>query len=196
MLRVPYVGTILQELKRHSKESYEHSVRVWGLARRFSRYLDWPPSERDRFVLAAPIHDAGKLFVEHAILEKPGQLTDEEWLSIRNHSTLGSDYLSALGVPEHLCEIVACHHERIDGNGYPSGLRDIPHEARALAICDTVDAMCSTRCYHKKESADTCLQELHCCAGKQLDKELVLLFSNHWDEITQSPWEASRRHIV
>lgn len=184
-MQYSFIDKVLAELKQYDRECYMHSVRVWELASRFATFLGWPKDCTERFIAAAPIHDVGKLFIPHEILSKPGKLTDGEWAEIRKHPSHGASYLFRLGVPQKLLDIVAAHHERIDGKGYPNRLEDIPMEARALAICDSVDAMCSTRCYRSKVCPCACIDELQACSGHQFDTTLVDIFTAHWVEIAE-----------
>ena len=132
--------------------------------------------------LGALLHDVGKLVVPSSVLLKRGPLTDEELGLMRRHPAAGARMLRSLGAPETILPLVLHHHERWDGDGYPTGRRgdDIPLEARVLCIADSFDAMTSTRPYRTSWTPDEALKELERCAGTQFDPELVGAFAAAW----------------
>jgi len=134
--------------------------------------------------LGALLHDVGKLVVPSGVLLKCGPLTEEELRLMRRHPAAGARMLRTLGAPETILPLVLHHHERWDGDGYPTGRRgdDIPLEARVLCIADSFDAMTSTRPYRASWTPDKALEELERCAGTQFDPELVGAFASAWSE--------------
>jgi putative nucleotidyltransferase with HDIG domain len=125
--------------------------------------------------LAASVHDIGKLAVPMEILLRPDALSDVEYAVIKTHSAVGQSILQRLESPFAIAEIAAQHHERLDGSGYPHGLKgaDILLEARILAVADVFDAMTSKRPYREGLSVDFVLGELHEQAGRLLDADAV-----------------------
>lgn len=125
--------------------------------------------------LAASVHDIGKLAVPMEILLRPDALSDVEYGVIKTHSVVGQSILQRLESPFAVAEIAAQHHERLDGSGYPQGLKgpDILLEARILAVADVFDAMTSKRPYRDGLSVDFVLGELHDKAGRLLDDDAV-----------------------
>jgi putative nucleotidyltransferase with HDIG domain len=125
--------------------------------------------------LAASVHDIGKLAVPMEILLRPDALSDVEYGVIKTHSVVGQTILSRLESPFAVAEIAAQHHERLDGSGYPHGLKgaDTLLEARILAVADVFDAMTSKRPYREGLSVDFVLGELHDQAGRLLDADAV-----------------------
>ena len=98
------------------------------------------------------LHDIGKLKIDPKILNKKGKLTDEEFEEIKKHPVLGYEIVKDMDLPEKIKEAVLMHHEKINGTGYPSGLKgeEISNYAKIVSICDIYDAMTSTRTYRKR----------------------------------------------
>ena len=126
-----------------------HSSRVTVFAQAMARSLRLDKERISVLRLGALLHDVGKLVVPSAVLLKRGPLTEEELGLMRRHPAAGARMLRSLGAPETILPLVLHHHERWDGDGYPTGRRgdDIPLEARVLCIADSFDAMTSTRPY-------------------------------------------------
>ena len=136
---------------------------------------------RDRVVKlrrAAMLHDVGKIAVPSAVLAKPGRLTEEEFAQIREHPVVGGLMLSHAGLTEESTWIRG-HHERVDGGGYPDGLRrsQIPLESRILFVADAFEAMTSDRPYQAGMPVEEALAELRRCAGTQFDARVVTVLS-------------------
>jgi putative nucleotidyltransferase with HDIG domain len=159
-----------------------HSSRVTVFAQAMARSLRLDKERVGVLRLAALLHDVGKLVVPSAVLLKRGPLTDEELGLMRRHPAAGARMLRSLGAPETILPLVLHHHERWDGEGYPTGRRgdDIPLEARVLCIADSFDAMTSMRPYRASWTPDEALEELERCAGTQFDPELVTAFATAW----------------
>jgi HD domain len=154
-----------------------HSRRVARHATMLGRHMGLDRRQVAKLRAAAAIHDVGKLHIPPEILAKPGRLTPEEYDVIKRHSEDGALIVAPLGDAE-LTAIVMHHHERIDGNGYPTGLRgeDIPMGARIVAVADTFDAITSARAYRAAASHREAIEELRRCAGTQLDPAAVQTF--------------------
>jgi len=144
--------------------------------------------------LFAPLHDIGKLAVEDRILLKPGRLTEEEMQVMRTHVARGHELVDSMlqnfGLDsfqhiEMLRNIVLCHHESLNGTGYPRGLRgfEIPIEARIIAVADVFDAMTSARPYKEAWTNDEAFSALQRLAGAALDKECVEALVRRTDEV-------------
>jgi len=127
---------------------------------------------------AALLHDIGKIGIPDAILQKPGALTPEERAIINKHSEYGWNALRIIPGFERVSLFVLHHHERIDGTGYPAGLRgeDIPLGSRIVCVIDAFDAMVSNRCYRKGMSLQQALHRLRGSSSTQFDPEVVNLF--------------------
>ncbi len=138
-------------------------------------------SEQDMVILrrAAQFHDIGKLVIDLSCIQKPGKLTDEEWVFIRKHPVIGANIIKPLGFMEKEQFIIRHHHERMDGKGYPDGLTGdkLDQLTRILMVVDSYDAMTSKRNYRKNMNMNQAVIELNNCAGTQFDKECVVAFS-------------------
>lgn len=153
----------------------KHSERIKELATSLALAVNMPEEGINDLVLLAQFHDLGKVAISDRILFKPGPLTEQEMLEMREHSKIG--YRIAKSVPKlsHIAEWIGTHHERWDGRGYPRGLQgeEIPLPCRILAIADAYDAMISERPYSKGISPKKALKELKNNAGTQFDPYLV-----------------------
>jgi HD-GYP domain-containing protein (c-di-GMP phosphodiesterase class II) len=143
--------------------------------------------------LGGELHDIGKIGTREAVLHKPGSLTADEFRQITEHPALGERMLFPLAheSPDVL-RIVRSHHERLDGRGFPDGLRgeNIPIEARIVAVADAFDAMTTRRPYRDARSADAALSELRRVAGTQLDPPAVEAFLGAFPEPGELPISA------
>ena len=136
--------------------------------------------------VAGSLHDLGKVAVPLEILAKPGRLNDLEFAMIKTHPQIGYDILRPLKLPRRLNQIILQHHERMDGSGYPLGLKgkDILLEARILGVADVVEAMCSHRPYRPALGLDQALAEILRCRGTLYDTEVADAIVNLYDEDT------------
>jgi HD-GYP domain-containing protein (c-di-GMP phosphodiesterase class II) len=125
--------------------------------------------------LAGGIHDIGKICVPSDILSKPGLLNKNEFAIIKDHSTVGYDILKEIEFPWPIAEIVYQHHEKLDGSGYPRGLKgnDILLEAKIVSLSDVVEAMASHRPYRPTLGIDKALEEISKYKGVYFDPEVV-----------------------
>ena len=128
------------------------------------------------------------------ILLKPARLTDVEFEQVKAHAELGARILAQANLHEE-AEWVLAHHERMDGHGYPKGLRgdEIPLEARILAVADAYEAMTSDRVYRKAIGEDAARAELERCAGTQFDPEVVAAFLRALDRTGATRARPARR---
>jgi HD-GYP domain-containing protein (c-di-GMP phosphodiesterase class II) len=152
-----------------------HSERVARIAVCVAKRMRLPHKAVSDIYLAGLLHDVGKVGVRDAVLLKPGALTDEETLHLREHTVIGDRIVSNIHHFRNLRPGVRNHHERFDGKGYPDGLagEDIPLMARVLAVADACDAMMSSRRYRAAlppPQIDALFFEL---AGSQFDPQVV-----------------------
>jgi putative nucleotidyltransferase with HDIG domain len=152
-----------------------HGNDVAELAERIATRLGLSVTEARDIRYAALLHDVGKIAVPSEILLKPAALTEEEWKVMRSHAEIGAELVSRIDAFAHIAGAVRHHHERIDGKGYPDGLRGekIPLAARIIAACDTFDAITSDRPYRRARSVEEARAELTGVAGSQLDPAVV-----------------------
>jgi HD-GYP domain-containing protein (c-di-GMP phosphodiesterase class II) len=124
---------------------------VAELAVQIGRAMELPNETLRTLARAGLLHDVGKIGIPDSILSKPGSLDADEWVVIKRHPELGHAILSRVEKLRHEAEIIVAHHERLDGSGYPRGLRgdQIPLESRILAVADTYDVLVSDRPYRK-----------------------------------------------
>lgn len=129
--------------------TYIHSTRVAIVCKFFAQWLHLNQEDSDNLVLAGFLHDIGKLKIDPEILKKNGKLTDDEINTVHNHSLYGYKLLKNIGLPTPVINSALMHHERIDGTGYPLGLKgdSIEPFAKIIAIVDVYDAMTSARSY-------------------------------------------------
>lgn len=139
-----------------------HQKRVSRLALAIARELGLSEREIERIKITALVHDIGKISMPTEILSKPDKLPEIEFGLIKNHSRTGHDILMNINFPWEIGEIVLQHHERIDGSGYPKGLKgdEILIEARIIGVADVVEAMSSHRPYRPALGIDKALEEI------------------------------------
>ena len=164
-----------------AKDAYTrgHSIRVSQYAVAIAAELGFDGPGLDGIRLGGELHDIGKIGTREAVLQKAGSLTDDEFRQITEHPALGERMLAPLAheSPDVL-RIVRSHHERLDGAGFPDGLRGekIPIEARIVAVADAFDAMTTRRPYRDSRPTDVAVRELRRVAGTQLDPQAVEAF--------------------
>jgi len=160
-----------------AKDAYTHghSYRVSRYALMLARALGLSSKRMELLEYAALLHDIGKIGVSGDIISKDGKLTDEEYRAMKAHPAIGAKIIERLKFLNEAAQIVKYHHERPDGKGYPEGLKGeaIPFEARILQVCDTLDAMTSTRSYRKARTIEETLEEFRKYRGTQFDPEVV-----------------------
>jgi HD-GYP domain-containing protein (c-di-GMP phosphodiesterase class II) len=162
------------ELRRHAARVASHAE---GVARR----LGWEDDRIETLRLGAALHDVGKINVRPGLLEKPGRLDPGELEAIRAHPVEGAWLISGVRSLEGALPYVLFHHERWDGNGYPTRRTgvDIPAEGRVLAVADAFDAMTSERPYRPALTFEEAVHEVERCSGAQFDPEVVDAFLDH-----------------
>lgn len=176
-----FVGTIqaiTAALDAKDRYTRGHSERVAFIASQIAMHSGLDAERCQRVHVAGLVHDVGKIGVPEAVLTKRGRLTDEEFGLIKLHPTIGHTILKGIPLLADVNPAVLHHHERIDGRGYPHGLKgeEIPLFARMISVADTFDAMSSDRSYRPAMPREKVLAELHRSAGTQLDPALVEAF--------------------
>jgi len=177
----------IETVKQFVKASEYHDSDTGGHIERMSRYsvlmykgLGFSDHDCEVMGLASMLHDVGKISIPDAILKKPGKLTPEEFEVMKRHTLNGYEMLRGAESPflQMGAMIAYGHHEKWDGSGYPLGLKGegIPVEARAVALADVFDALCSRRCYKDSWPVEKVLETLRESAGSHFDPTLVDLF--------------------
>lgn len=167
-----------------------HSERVTAYAQRTAQAMA-AISERDleHLKYAAILHDIGKIGVDERILRKPGHLTPPEKAIMDGHPAIGASIVQGVAFLKEALPAIRHHHERYDGQGYPSGLRgaDIPLGARILAVADSYDAMTTRRPYRQLMSQEQALEEIGRCSGSQFDPETAAAFVEQMRRFERGP---------
>jgi putative nucleotidyltransferase with HDIG domain len=166
------------DLATHCPDTAWHSARVACFAERVAQAMSLSDDDVDVITRSALLHDVGKLYLRPEIIAKRGPLRDSEWREIQRHPITGAriaDKLAGFGEGR---DLILYHHERVDGTGYPYGLRgdEIPVGARILAVADAYDAMTSDRPYRPAIPHADAVGELVRAAGTQFDVETVDAF--------------------
>jgi diguanylate cyclase (GGDEF)-like protein len=172
------VETLAAAIDMRDAYSQERAHDVAISAERVAGELGLGDSERAKLHMAALVYDIGKVGIPMDVLNRRGDLSDEDRVTIRSHPEVGKRLLESATRLCALAPIVLHHHERWDGTGYPDGLKgeQIPFEARVIALCDAWQAMVSVRPYRAALSRDEALAELRAGAGRQFDPALVEVF--------------------
>lgn len=169
------IETIQSIVQKRDPITAGHQARVWKLACAIGRQMDLGKTQVDVIGLAALLHDFGKVFIPANILNKPGKLTDAEYTAVKNHAEAVFQILNTIDLFCPIADIVHQHHERMDGSGYPLGLKgeDILIEARIIAVADVVEAMLSDRPYRPALGVEAAMKEIAAGRGKLYDAHAV-----------------------
>ncbi len=152
-----------------------HQIRVAKLAMMIAGEMNFSPDQVEGIKMAAEIHDIGKISVPAEILSKPSKLSDIEYQLIKIHPEAGYNIIKDIEFPWPIATIIVQHHERINGSGYPKGLKgeEILPEARILAVADVVEAIASHRPYRPAYGIDIAIEEISKNKGILYDPDIV-----------------------
>lgn len=172
---VGMVGAITTAMEMRDPYTAGHQRRVARLAAAIAQQMNWPEEQIEALKVASLVHDVGKISVPAEILIKPNRLSPPEWSLLQGHAERGFEILKDVPFRWPIAEVVYQHHERLDGSGYPRGLKDdaIGAGARVLAVADIVESMATERPYRKARGVDMALEEIERQAGSKLDAEAV-----------------------
>jgi putative nucleotidyltransferase with HDIG domain len=181
-------------LETRDSETHGHSERVVSYSLRLGREYGLNSDEMKALEFGALLHDIGKIGVPDSILRKPAKLTEEEWVRMREHPLHGQQILLGIEFLQGAARVVAQHHEKWDGTGYPMGLRaeDIDICARIFAVADAFDAITSDRVYRRGKSYEAAAQELDDWAARQFDPKVVDAFHR----VPKEDWEELHRRSL
>jgi len=157
-----------------------HQKRVASISVAIAKKLEWSEESVQALYMAAMVHDIGKVAVPAEILTKPTRLTDLEMKMVQEHAATGYQILKDIPFPWPIAQMVHQHHERLDGSGYPLGLKgdEICQEARILAVADTLEAMATHRPYRASRGLMVAMDEIKTEAGIKLDAKVVQAVSD------------------
>jgi len=165
--------------KRVSK-SGEHCEKVAKWASTTARELKMHEDDIENVYWASILHDIGKIGISDRILRKKAALSEDDWVLIKMHPTIGSNIVNSIDSLPSLAPTISAHQEKYDGTGYPKGLKgkDIPLGARILGIADAYQAMVEDRYYREARSHEEAVTELKKVRGTQFDPEVLDVFIN------------------
>ena len=169
------IHTISKIIETKDPYTAGHQYRVSQLAARIAKELKFCPDKLEGIRIASLVHDIGKISIPAEILSKPTELNEIEYSLIKDHSRIGADILKTIDFPWPVAEIILQHHERLDGSGYPQGLKgdEILPEAKIIGVADVVEAMSSHRPYRPALGIDKALEEISQNKGILYDPEVV-----------------------
>lgn len=181
-------------LETRDSETHGHSERVVTYSLRLGREYGLSSDEMKALEFGSLLHDIGKIGVPDSILRKPAKLTEEEWVRMREHPLHGQQILRGIEFLQGASRVVAQHHEKWDGTGYPLGLQkeDIDICARIFAVADAFDAITSDRVYRRGKPYEAAAQELDDWAGRQFDPKVVEAFHR----VPKEDWEELHRQSL
>ena len=172
----------ISELKDFDEYTYIHSINVALYSMLLANWMNLDKEDIKDLVKAALLHDIGKAKVPDSILNKPSKFTDEELLEMRSHAQHGYDICKDMdGISDRVKEAILSHHEKIDGSGYPNGLKndEISLFSKIIAVCDVYDAITSKKVYKDKITPFETFEEIIEHGYGKLDTEIMLTFLNN-----------------
>lgn len=169
------INTISKIIETRDPYTAGHQLKVSKLATTIAQEMKLPQDKIEGIRIASLVHDIGKVSIPAEILSKPTKLNEIEYNLIKDHSQIGYDIIKTVDFPWPVAQIVFQHHERINGSGYPQGLKgdDILLEARIMGVADVVEAMSSHRPYRAALGTDKALEEIYQNKGILYDPEVV-----------------------
>ncbi len=173
------LSSLVRTLDERDHRAARHCAAVAAFSRDLARQIGMSRRDRELAHTAGLLHDIGKFALSDRVMERGGKLDEADWRGIRRHPDIGAELLRDIGVYGPVAEIVRAHHERIDGRGYPRGLRDddIPAIARIVAIAEVYDTLTAPDTYRTPMTSFEALNELRRVSGRQLDGRYVEVFA-------------------
>ncbi|MEA2318331.1 MAG: hypothetical protein QOD44_2520, partial [Solirubrobacteraceae bacterium] len=172
------LSSLIRTLDERDSRAARHCAAVAAFSRDLAVQLGMTKREQELAHTAGLLHDIGKFALSDRVMERGGRLLDSDWRGVRRHPDIGAELLKDIGVYGPVAEIVRAHHERIDGRGYPRGLKGdaIPPIARVVAVAEVYDTLTAPDTYRTPMTSFEALNELRRVAGKQLDAAYVEAF--------------------
>jgi putative nucleotidyltransferase with HDIG domain len=176
--QVGMLSALLRTLDLRDQMTARHSAAVAHYSQAIAKRAGLPLQQEELVHMAALLHDIGKFILPDRILKANVALTDEDWMLIRRHPQQGARVVGSVDGYAPVAEIILAHHERIDGTGYPRGLRGekIPELARIISVADTYDVLTARDSYQSPVATSDAIEELRRVAGTQLDPHFVEVF--------------------
>jgi putative nucleotidyltransferase with HDIG domain len=169
------LSSLVRTLEERDSRAARHCAAVAAFSRDLAEQLGMSRRDQELAHTAGLLHDIGKFALSDRVMERGGKLLDSDWRGIRRHPDIGARLLRDIGVYGPVADIVRAHHERVDGRGYPRGLRgeEIPAIARVVAVAEVYDTLTAPDTYRTPMTSFEALNELRRVAGKQLDAGYV-----------------------
>jgi putative nucleotidyltransferase with HDIG domain len=166
---------LMRSLDIRDQRAARHSAAVARFARDIAIQMGMSEEEGELAHTAGLLHDIGRFALSDRVAERGRTLTEDDWMAIQRHPELGADMLRDLGMYGPVAEIILAHHERIDGRGYPKGMRgeEIPEIAKIISVAEVYDTLTASDTYRTQMSSFEALRELRRVAGSQLDERYV-----------------------
>jgi putative nucleotidyltransferase with HDIG domain len=180
-LQEAYVSTVrllVSRIEEKDPYTHGHTERVAAYAVGIAKEMGFVPEEVQRIQFGAFLHDIGKVHTEDHVLHKPGALTDEEWRIVKMHPLRGAEMVKGVRFLERVTDMIRHHHERVDGRGYPDGLKgdEITTAAKIVNVADAFDAMTTDRPYRAGLTVEQAIGQMTEKAGTQFAAEIVEVF--------------------
>jgi putative nucleotidyltransferase with HDIG domain len=177
-LQDSYISTVrllVSRIEEKDPYTHGHTERVTAYSVGIAKEMGFTPEEVQRIQFGAFLHDIGKIHTEDHVLHKPGALTEEEWRMVKMHPLRGAEMVKGVRFLERVVDMIRHHHERVDGKGYPDGLKgdEISVAAKIVNVADAFDAMTTDRPYRVGLTVEKAVQELTQKAGTQFAAEIV-----------------------
>lgn len=177
MDRYSYVMDCMNELRSADEYTYNHSINVSIYGMLLGKWSGLENEDITNIVQAGLLHDMGKAKIPNEILNKKGKLTEEEYRIMKKHAQLGYEMVkSNQKIPGTVKDSVLCHHERLDGSGYPKKIKILDLYSRIIAIADVYDALTSQRVYKKKKNPFVTVKEMKEFGYNHFDTKLLMIF--------------------
>lgn len=188
------IRTLASVLDRRYAESEAHCGRLARATTMLARTLGIEREEIAHIERGAYLHDIGKIVIPDSILEKKGMLDEKEWELVRKHPQIGYEILREIPYLVSAAEIVRSHHERYDGTGYPMHLKgeETPLGARIISLCDSLDAMLTTRPYRETVSFNIATEDIVAASGLQFDPDIVKVFVKVHEKLRSAVYPAAK----
>ncbi|HAX72929.1 MAG TPA: phosphohydrolase [Firmicutes bacterium] len=184
---INYAQMLNYTIDFRSESTFFHTITITSFSKLLAQYLGFSADTVKKIAFGAAMHDIGKITTPLHILEKPGKLTDHEMQIMKKHALATYDILKDIGF-YHILELASYHHEKLDGSGYPFGLKedDLSKEVRCVIISDILSALTASRSYKKAMPKTQVLSILNdMSAQHKIDSDIVAVVEQHYDELMQ-----------